>query len=218
MANSSIFRWIDGRGWLILAPGDKGSSDIRAQALQRLSADGAVACALMNGNMLTGDSLLEDLEDLGAPSGYVVDLVTEDDATIEMRLGDAGLIVVESGRDMATVQASLTPAVARGCRQAYEQGAVVLIEGFSAIYFGQLALMEKGILVEGLGWLKQSLIVPTANNLSQLIKPLLDPRPQYFGVGIGVNSALALGPDGQVEMWGEQRIAVVLGKDYGNLA
>jgi hypothetical protein len=218
MANSSIFRWIDGRGWLILAPGDKGNSDIRAQAVQRVSADGALACALVNGDATLADRLLEDLEDLGAPSGYLVDLVTEDDETIEARLSDAGLIVVESGRDMATVQSALSAAAERGMRRAYEQGAVVLIEGFSAIYFGQLALLEKGILADGLGWLKQSLIVPTAYNLSQLIKPLLDPRPDHFGIGIGVNTALALGPDGQIEVWNEQNIAVVLGKDYGNVA
>ena len=36
-------------------------------------------------------------------------------------------------------------------------------------------------------------------------------EPGAVALGIGSDSALALGPDGQLEVWGEQQVDVALG-------
>jgi hypothetical protein len=215
MPSASVFSWIDGRGWIILAPGAAGDSDIRAQAIQRISADGALACALVNGETIAGDQVLDDLEDLGAPSGYIVDLVAEDDEMIEARLRDASFILIESGKNIDSVRSTLLGAGERGIRQAYEQGAVILAEGLSAVFLGRWLMHESGNLVAGLDWLDSALIVPTANDLTRLVKPVLDEYPDSFALGIGAATALVLGPDGQVETWGSRHISVTLGSQYG---
>jgi hypothetical protein len=215
MPSASVFRWIDGNGILVLAPGTRGSSDIRAEVIGRSAADGALVCAIVNGLGAAADALLDDFEQLGATSGYVVDLITEDDATIETQLGEASIIVIESGKDIQTARSALLGAAERGIRAAYARGAVVLAEGLSALLFGRWVMREDHTLVDGLNWLSDALVVPTTHELSQIVKPILQQRPFGYAVGIGGSSALALEASGQVTIWGEGQIAVTLGRDYG---
>jgi hypothetical protein len=214
MPSASVFRWMDGGGWLVLAPGSVANSDIRALALARVASGRLLACALVNGDSDDSDKMLEDLEELGAPTGYLVDLVAEDDETVESKLRDASIVVVESAASLRAAKASLTGAAERGIRAAYETGAVVLIEGLSAVFFGRLATQEDGQAVVGLGWLVDSVIVPTAQDLSTLVKPVLQTHSHLYAVGIGAGTALALGPNGEVEVWGARQIAVTLGQVY----
>jgi hypothetical protein len=216
MPRTSVFQWIEGSGLLVLAPGQRGSSDLRAEAINRAASDGALVCALVNGVDADADALLDDLEQLGAPTGYIVDLVTEDDDTIEAQLRDAGIIVIESGSDIQTARSSLIGAAQRGIRAAYEHGAVVLAEGLSALLLGQWVMREDHVVIEGLGWVTESVIVPTTVQLSELVKPLLVQHPHAYAVGIGLNTALALGPGAQVSVWGSGQIGVSLGTDYGH--
>lgn len=218
MPQASLFHWIEGNGQLVIAPGTTGSTDIRAQAVSQAPSGGPLVCAMVNGLGAAADALLDDLEQLGAPAGYVVDLVTEDDETIETALREASIIVVESGRDIETARSALLGAAQRGIRQAYEQGAVVLAEGTSALLFGEWVLRQDGTVTEGLGWLSEALIVPITDGLSDRVKPLLAERPYGYAVGISGNTALALGPNARVSVWGEKQVGVTLGTKYGQSA
>ncbi|MFN8448489.1 MAG: hypothetical protein U0521_07830 [Anaerolineae bacterium] len=91
MPTQTVLQWLDGRGWLVLSGG--GSDEICAQALGRVAADG-VACVSPSGDP---DALLDDIADLGAPSGYLVDVFGEDDQTLRDKLAQAGMIVVVAG-------------------------------------------------------------------------------------------------------------------------
>lgn len=214
MPSASIFRWRDGRGWLILAPGAAGDSDVRARAVQRASADGALAVATLSGDQRAADRLLDDLEEMGAPSGYIVDLLSEDDATVENRLAETSIVVIEMGSDLRQVRSALVGAAETGLRIAFANGGVILAEGLSAVMFGRWALQTNGALLEALGWLDDALIVPATPDLSTFARPVLQAHEAAYAVGIGAGTALALGPDGQVEVWGRREIAVTLGQRY----
>ena len=218
MPQASVFHWIDGNGLLILAPGTPGSSDIRAQAIGRAPSGGALVCAMVNGLGDSSDALLDDLEQLGAPAGYLVDLVTEDDETIEQALREASIIVIESGRDVQSARSALLGAAQRGIRTAYEQGAVVLAEGNSAVLFGKWMLAENAAVLDGFGWISEAVIVGVQGELSEQVKPLLAEHPHGYAVGITGNTALALGPGAQVSVWGDQQVAITLGTQYGQSA
>lgn len=218
MPHASLFRWIEGNGQLIIAPGTTGSTDIRAEAISQAPSGGALVCAMVNGLGEAADALLDDLELLGAPAGYVVDLVTEDDETIETALRDASIIVIESGRDIASARSALLGAAARGIRAAYERGTVVLAEGVSALLFGEWVLREDGSTAEGLGWLAEAVIVPGIDRLSERVKPLLTEHPHGYAVGIAGSTGLAFGHGARVSVWGEQQVGVTLGTKYGQSA
>lgn len=218
MPQASVFRWIDGNGLVVLAPGTSGNSDIRAQVIGRAPAGGALVCAMVNGLGVGSDALLDDFEQLGAPTGYMVDLVTEDDETIEAALRDASIVVIESGKDVPSARSALLGAALRGIRAAYEQGAVVLAEGNSALLFGQWMLTQEGGVLDGLGWLSDAIIVGEHGELSEQMKTLLADHPHGYAVSITGNTALSLGPGAQVSVWGEQRVAITLGTRYGQSA
>jgi hypothetical protein len=210
MPRNNVFQWPDGRGWLVLAGG--ADDEIRAQALGRAAADGGIAYVALGGDNLTGERALEDMEDLGAPSGYLVDLASEDDQTITAKLADAGIVVIESGANALEVRSALRGAAIEGIQTAYENGAVILVEGMSAMAFGDWIIRIEGTVDTGLEWIHGVLIAPGVTSAAEWGLSFLETQSAAFVVGIGTGSALALGPDGQIETWGDRQVTVALGK------
>lgn len=213
MPTQKIFRWRDGRGWLVFAGGADSTGTIRGRTLGKAAADGAVACVALSRDPAAPDHLLDDMEDLGAPSGYLVDVESEDDATLRDRLGEAGVIVITSDAyDAEGVRSILTGAALDGIATAYANGAIVLLEGPAAAAFGAYVLRDDQIGA-GFGWLADVLVLPLLS--PDEISGLLTTQPNAFALQLGVGSALALGPDGEIELWGRrQNIIVTLGPAY----
>jgi hypothetical protein len=215
MPSHIVFQWLDGRGWLVLSGGADTGGELRATALARSSADGGVACVALSSDPGAGDRLLDDVEDLGAPSGYVVDVAAEDDQTVHAKLGEAGVIVILTDGTAESVRSALTGAAIEGIQIAYQNGAVVLAEGACAMAFGGYLVTPEGGVAPGLGWLTDALVLHGVESAAAQAKDLLAVQPNGIAVGIGVGSALALGPDGQVETWGKGQVTVSLGADLG---
>jgi hypothetical protein len=212
MPGNAILNWLDGRGWLILSGG--ADESVRAAAIGRAAADGGVAYVSLKPG--AGEKALADMEDLGAPPGYLVDVLAEDDDTIRARLGEAGMIVLERAETVDEARSALLGAAAEGMLTAYQNGAVILAEGSSAGVFGAWTLLSDGRVVNGLDWLRRALVVPAIASLAQspAAQAFLNRQPQSIAIGVDAGSALALGPDGELEPWGERRVTVTLGKDF----
>ena len=216
MASNSVLQWLDGSGWLILA-GDNHHDEIRALALGRAAADGGVAYVVLgSGNLAAVEATLDNMEDMGAPTGYLVDVLSEDDATIEARLGEASVIVIGDVTDLTDLRSALMGAAIRGIQTAYENGAVVLAQGLSAMLFGVWMVGLDEHLGAGLSWVERVLIVPGAvgDAAPHLIQQFLYDEPASLSIFVGLNSALALGPTGEVETWGEGDVKITLGQGF----
>lgn len=215
---TDILRWPDGRGWIVLSGGDDEGSAIRAQALRLIpTTDGAVVYIGLSES--SSDETLDDMEDLGAPTGYLVNVLAEDDDSIRRQIGDAGLLMIDDTEPTDTLRSSLIGAGEQGMRAAYERGAIVLAEGSNARMFGKRLLDEKGSLVEGFNWLQNALILPGITSLrqSEIAQHVLGTDADAIVIGIGGGSALALGPDGAVEIWGNRQVTLALGRNYQSL-
>lgn len=208
MPAQSIFRWVDGRGWLIFSGGE--SDEIRALALGRAAADGAVACVSLSGDP---DRLLDDVADLGAPSGYLVDVFGEDDQTLQDKLAQAGMIVITGGDSPVDVRGALRGAALEGIEAAFANGAILLLEGFSATAFGAWIIDER--IEPGLEWLQGAAVLTGVDQAAAYALPVFEAQPTGIAVAIMPGSALALGPDGQIEKWGEGAVTIALGPAYG---
>jgi hypothetical protein len=209
MPTQSVFHWLDGRGWLVFSGG--ASDDIRAQALGRAAADGGVACVALSGDP---DLLLDDVADLGAPSGYVVDVLGEDDAALQDKLAQAGTVIIAGGDSPVAARGTLRGVPLEGIETAFANGGVILLEGESASAFG--AWLVAGEEVEaGFEWLTGAAVLTGVGNAGEAAKPILAAQPTAIAVAILPGSALALGPDGQVETWGNREVTVALGAAYG---
>lgn len=208
-----VLRWLDGEGWLVFSGGNDALSTIRSAALARMEAEGDVVYLGVDDS--AADELIDDMGELGAPAGYLVNVLTEDDDTIRSYLGDAGLIVVPDALPPAEWKSVLSGAAIAGIQHAYEHGAVVLIEGAAASVFGQLfVVVNQG--TEGFDWLNGAFLVTGVSSISEapLAREILAAEAASIAVGIGVGSGLAVGPHGQVETWGNRQVTIALGANH----
>jgi len=64
--------------------------------------------------------------------------------------------------------------------------------------------------------LSNTVIIPAATDVINLpqSRALMDDQADAIIVGLGVGSALVLGPNGEVETWGRREVMVALGPAY----
>ncbi len=215
MPSQNVFTWKDGRGWLVLSGGTEPTGAVRANAIGRAAVGEVVASIVISGEQTTNDDVLADLQELGAPAGYVVNALTEDDDSIRQQLKEAGLIVLSSTAPPRELRSVLLGAALDGVTEAYERGAVILAEGTAASVFGAY-LIDGEHIVDGLGWLERGFIAPgvTSAANSADVQWITGKQPDIVVVGMGVGSALALGGAGVVETWGSKQITIALGSAY----
>lgn len=213
MSSQPTLTWPDGLGWLILS--SEQSDSIRAQTLQRLKPKGGVAYLGLRES--SADATMDDFEDLGAPTGYLVNILVEDDEQIQAALREVSLIVLDGTEDPQRLYDALQGAALDAVRTAYDKGTVILAEGRAAALFGGQWFDERGALQKGMNWLKGALILPSVAERSTLraqAQPVFQDDPYAVAVGIPNDGALVLGPDGSLELWGDQPIAVTFGPGY----
>lgn len=222
MHQSSIFRWREGAGWLVLSGGGDfttGETEaIDARILTRSSADGAlVYINAANTDANAAEQYLTYLGDLGGRTSFTLDVVTEDDITLKTQLSEAGVIIIGDGPDSTRLFNSLHGAAIEGIERAFSQGALIMGSGIGAALFGEWVLSLEGAApADGFGWLAQAAVIggTATPPEKQKLQGLLQGNPFAYGLGIWPGSALSLGPDGGVELWGKQQISISLGKAY----
>ena len=203
--------WRDCPGWLVLSGSADPLSEIRAQALSRCSAGGAIAYVSLAHD--GGDALLDDMAELGAPAGYVVDLRDPDNNALHERLRSAGMIVIEAGADAEDLRSLMTQTVTHALKQALDQGALLLCEGLAAELAGSEVMGALGELRSGLGLVQDAIIAADAISLADApgAQYVLADQPDAVFIAIPSGAALALGPERQIETWGGRSVTVSLG-------
>lgn len=206
-----------GKGWLVLIGGTsdqwRTTEPIDRAAIALMSSRAPIAfvpAAACPPDY--GTSFLTTYQRLGAPDGYVVPIAgrepANDAANVEL-LRHAGLIYFGGGETTQLLDAMTDTRALEALAEAYEQGAVVV--GMSA---GAIALSARGVtmgagVLEGWGWLPELLVCVhhTADRVHEFECALRD-HPDLVGVGLPEDDALALGPNGEVEAWGEHELAI----------
>lgn len=212
MPSQSVFRWRDGKGWLVLSGEADAEGAIRSAVLSKAKSEGGVAYIWV-GSSGGEDRVVDDMENLGAPTGYFVDVVQDDDNTIRRLIADSSVVFVGGDAAVRDIRSALVGAAIEGIASAHDLGAVILVEGAAAAIFGQWVVGAE----VGVSWLQNALVLPGVEGSvteSTPAQALLKARGTAIAVGIADESALALGPNGEVETWGNQQITVALGSAY----
>lgn len=218
MPQVNIFQWRDGAGWLVLSGGGEWESDdnqnILARILSRTISQGPIAYIWAASDIETADQHLDELSDLGARTGYLVDILTEQDDVLFQQISEAGVIILGDGPDPDTLREALVGVAMRGIEEAFRQGATIYVVGHSTTMMGAY-LFQDSQLVPGFSWLTNAILMPgyttaQADDLRELVLQV----PNSYGLGMGQGAALALGPYGEVEVWGNAAITVSLGQGY----
>ena len=211
MREPSAFSWLPAAGWLILSGSADSLGEIRALALSRCDASGDVAYVALGSDQ--GDALMDDMAELGAGSGYLVDLAEADNNEIYERLSEAAMIVVEADCAGDGLIRALKPTAAHAMKAALERGSLVLLEGAAAATAGEFALDNAGATKAGLGYVKGALILTDAPGIfdNTSLYALRSGMPELTFISLPAGAALALGPAGRMETWGEAQVSVSLG-------
>ena len=211
MREPSAFSWLSAAGWLILSGRADALGEIRALALSRCDANGDLAYISLNGDQ--GDALMEDMAELGAGSGYLVDLDEADNNEIYERLSEAAMIVVEADCAGEGLLRALKSTAAHAMKAALERGSLVLLEGAAAAAAGAQVLDPAGATKSGLGFVKRALVLADSPGMIDQaeLRALRSRMPEVTFISLPAGAALALGPDGRMETWGEAQVSVSLG-------
>ena len=204
--------WLESNGWLALSGGADRRSEIRAQALSRANADGAIAYISLAGDM--GDALMDDLAELGAPTGYLVDLADSDNNAIHERLRAAGMIVIEPGEDIRQLKRLMSQTVAHALKEALNHGALILFEGLAATLAGEYIVQPNG-MAKGLKFVRNVYIASNVSRVleTQAAQKVYLAQPEAALIAIDRGAALVLGPNQHIETWGRPQIVFRLGSE-----
>lgn len=214
---SHIFQWRTGNGWLVLAGrgnlsienSDSLLIEVIADVLSRTISHNPLAYIWAAGNIEAADRALEFIADLGGRTGYLVDVITEDDETLRQELEDAGIIVIGDGDNKEALQSALTGVVESSILSAYQHGATVVGLGAGAEVLGEWIAIENGFQT-ALQWLENAFVVTEDNE--ELVRQFLSENPHAYSIVIKDSAAIAFSPEGAVEIWGNKQITVALGQ------
>jgi hypothetical protein len=96
-------------------------------------------------------------------------------------------------------------------------GGVVLAAPQASACFGSWVFSsDSGEAAPGLGWLPGAAVIPGQEDPvdDERVRRLLNDRSKVYALGLPTSAILALGPEGQVEVWGEAPPRVALGKGW----
>ncbi len=211
---AQILKYISGKGWLVFSGGNTTGSEVRAQALARAGGYGTTVYISLADD--GGDSLMDDLEDLGARSGYFIDLDYDSPEEIEEQMKMASVIVIEMGSSLDALYRALKGAALEQIQQAYQRGALILLEGLAINLFGRWVVSDNGELLEGFNWVHNAFIEPESMGIddSRAVQAVLREIADAVAINIARGSALVLGAEGQLELWGERQVTISLGSNY----
>jgi cyanophycinase-like exopeptidase len=172
-----------------------------------------------SGSLTSGEPLLRYYADLGGPRAYTVPILDAGDAREQANcdlLVDAGVIIIGDGDPLVLAQSLRGSPALKAMTKAFARGSLIVGVRRGAVFMGEWVVAEGAPAGGSRGWgaVTRAVIVPSfvgAERESDL-QEALRMRPGLVGIGLPERTALALGPEGQVETWGEGEVTVVVAR------
>lgn len=223
MTSAGPLRWATGAGWLVLVGGGEWAQAVDISEQLLASADLSLPIAFLptaGESTAQGERLLEYFADLGGPRGYVVPVLERPDARDpenQELLAGAGMVILGDGDPLKLADVLPGSAALEGVAEAFVGGASVVGVGAGAAFLGQWMLASDSpdeVGCEGCAWVGGAVVAPRFVGAAEEsdLRDALRKRPGLIGIGVPERTALALGPDGQVETWGEEEVTVVVAR------
>ena len=225
MPQQGPLQWSDGEGWLVLLGGGDwahGETDIvDAQLLSLANLDRPMAVLLSDGAREDAEAILEHYTLLGGPGGEAFTLAEMTRSQLEAPkfltlLEEAGILYLGGENPLPLVRnlygTTALERISRGFSTL--QGLTLIGSGGGAVALGTWAIgpAPQYLQAQGLGLLQNAVVVPhfTRTEDSVVLRGLSQLGSGLLGLGIPDGTALAFGPQGQVETWGTGQVTAVV--------
>jgi len=230
MPQKGPVRWLDGEGWLVLLGGGdwrRGETDqVDAQLLSVANLDRPMIVLTGGGLSSEAEAILDHYTRMGGPGGEAFALSEFansasshgqlDAPEVLTLIREAGIIYL-GGEDPFALVTNLHESLAlRHIVEGYStlQGLTLIGAGIGAAALGRWIFTPEPPYEQamGLGFVMNAVVVPhfTTTEDSPILRALPQIGDNLLGLGIPNRTAMALGPQGQLEMWGEGQVTAVV--------
>jgi hypothetical protein len=95
-------------------------------------------------------------------------------------------------------------------------GAVILPTGSAAASLGTWYLSATNAVEAGVGWVAGAIILTEVAEPSEhdTVRSWLEEEPKGYALALAEHTLVALGPDGDIEVWGDAEPVIVLGPGW----
>lgn len=219
MAPGPLFSRRYAGGWLVLTPGlvtfGGPYPDLAAHLLERIELARPSLCLCASGS------------DLGVAGRFAEEIegLLDRECPVTLLGGTAGIpselaLVVLCGGDAAAWVEALAEETPIGKSLATSaEESLILAAGPAAAALGAwIAPAGEANLIGGCSWLTDAIVLPGVADPGEAarVRERLSSPARLYAVGLPEGAILALGPDGQVELWGSVRPTILLGAGWRN--
>jgi hypothetical protein len=213
-----LFEGFKSQGWALLAGAlpsiGTAFPDLAERLLERIDVSrpplGIKPSGAQPGPLM---AFIDELEILIEMPGEVLDVGQE----AADRLADAGMVVLAGGSTHDWLQALFHSPFEQSLVEFLQDGHLVLAAGSSAGALGAWTF-EEGVyeLTEALGWLPGAVVLPGIHDPGSLpeVRRILSTEVRSFALGLPRDTALAIGPRGEAQVWSQAAPKLVLGKGW----
>ncbi len=225
MPQQGPLRWLDGEGWLVMLGGGdwrKGETDqVDARLLTLANLDRPMMVLLAEGPRLLAEDILEHYFAMGGPGGMAFTLaeMTRDQLQASeflTFLQEAGILYLGGENPLPLVHNLHNTLAFQAMVEGFSslQGLTLIGEGAGAAALGRWVFTPQPPHQQamGLGFVMNAIVAPhfTSAKDSPILRALPQLGENLLGLGVPNGTALALGPQGQVETWGEGEVTAIV--------
>jgi hypothetical protein len=216
---NQVFRRPAGEGWLVLAgilPSLGGETPRLAECLlDHVDLSRNPVCIVSRAIIEREDAapFIEELEALLDVAVEVINVTRINSADLAEVLTSAGLVVLMGGPVEHWLELFHTALSGHKPTYFLGEGTLLLAAGAAAAALGSwIFLSERQELEPALGWLEGAIILPQVLDPLELpgMQEMLSQKKRVYALGLPKGAILAMGPEGEIEVWGETQPVVVL--------
>lgn len=222
---SQVFRHPPSDGWIVISGpvptfGSE-SPQLAERLIERVDLSRTSMCLLM-GEMISEELhlFIDDVEALLDAPVVVIRAQNISELECEELYATAGLILLTGGQTQDWIRALELPESCLKIGRLLEDCGLVLATGPAASALGSWVFIdidEKP--VPGLGWMDGAVVLPKVQDPITIpgVKEFISQHDLSYALGFPHGAILALGPKGEVEVWGGTPPIIALGRGWDAL-
>lgn len=209
-------------GWIVLSGGVPSIGDESPRLAENIleKANLSLAPLCISARRPLGDRLRDFIEDIGLLLGDTIEIAYLDELPnpeIGAILDAAGLCILAGGPASMWKSWFELSSLHPSPENLFLDERLILAIGQAAAAMGTWTLQpEDEELVQGLGWLRGALVIPEIGEPGDMesVKGFLSSEEYVYALGLPDGAVLAFGPAGEVEVWGERKPVITLGRKW----
>jgi hypothetical protein len=217
---SEVFRRTFQGGWLIISGPAPAIDDRGMERLLEIIDLSRPMLVLRAGGSLSIEieGWVEDLGALLEVDQQFLEPQTAEDPTLQYGLQEAGLIVaggVEEASQRDLYLRWIAPALDQ---HNWRSDQILYFVGVPGTIIGEWRITPQlDRAVEGIGWLPGGMILQEGISLAELepVQDILRNQPRSYVLNLLGGATIALGPAGEIDLWGSPSPAIILGRGWG---